>query len=34
MPGMLLRIAIMNVGIRYFDKKLVEESLRGYLKEI
>jgi len=31
---MLLRIAIMNVGIRYFDKKLVEESLRGYLKEI
>jgi len=34
MPGILLRKAIMNVGIRYFDKKLVEESLRGYLKEI
>jgi len=31
---MLLRKEIMNVGIRYFDKKLVEESLRGYLKEI
>ena len=31
---MILRIAIMNVGTRYFDKKLVEESLRGYLKEI
>ena len=23
-----------SVRIRYFDKKLVEESLRGYLKEI
>ncbi len=23
-----------SVKIRYFDKKLVEESLRGYLKEI
>ena len=31
---MLLRKEIMNVGIRYFDKKLAEESLRGYLKEI
>jgi len=34
MPGILLRKEIMNVGLRYFDKKLVEESLRGYLKEI
>lgn len=24
----------LSVRIRYFDKKLVEESLRGYLKEI
>ena len=34
MPGILLRKEIMNVGLRYFDKKLVEESLREYLKEI
>ena len=25
---------IMNVRIRYFDERLVEESLRRYLKEI
>ena len=28
------KMEIMNVRIRYFDERLVEESLRRYLKEI